>query len=116
MTAEATRFDEWAVVELLGHRKLAGRVREETLFGTALLRLDVPTGADGPDGFVTQFYGGGSIYCITPTDEAMARAFAARNQPEPVHRYELPPASAEEAESRHIEAEVYADDEDEEPF
>jgi hypothetical protein len=90
MTQE--QFEEWVVLELLGHRKLAGRVREAVIAGGAFLRLDIPR-ADGS--WTTQFYSPASVYAMTPTEEDTARAYAARHQPEPVHRYELPPASAE---------------------
>jgi hypothetical protein len=80
-------FEEWAVLELMGHRKLAGKVSETTIFGGVLLRIDIPS-KDGA--FTTQFYSPSSIYCLTPTTEAMARAYAVQNQPAPVSRWELP--------------------------
>lgn len=76
-------FEEWAVLELMGHRRLAGRVSEETIGGAAFIRIDVPGGA-------TQFYAPGAVYCITPTSEEIARQFAEGNKPRPVERYELP--------------------------
>lgn len=117
-------FDSWAVVELMGHVRMAGRVTEEERFGAKVGRVDVPrapvpcidckgTGAalspggtsvrcsfcqgqgffDG--GFTTVYFGGGSIYRLTPTTEEVARGVAACSQPEPVHRWELPsPAKA----------------------
>lgn len=88
-------FDQWAIVELMGHVRLAGRVTEESLFGTALGRIDIPN----DDGFTTQYFGGGSVYRITPTTEEIARAVALRNQPEPVHRWELPRPADDDAES-----------------
>lgn len=78
-------YEGWAIVELLGHRRLAGHVSEVAMFGSAFLRLDVPS--DPP---VTQFYGGSTVYGITPTTEEIARRFATRNRPEPVHTWELP--------------------------
>ena len=81
-------FDEWAVLELMGHRKLAGRVTEATLAGGAFVRLDVFTDAD--QAVATQCYAPGAVYCITPTTEANARAFASQNVPRPVERWELP--------------------------
>lgn len=84
------RFEEWAVVEIMGHRRLAGRVTEERIAGADLLRVDIPAG----DAFTTQYYGGSSIFCLTPVTEQVARAAAARNQPEPVHRWELPAVPA----------------------
>lgn len=88
MTLTATpAYEGWAIVELMGHRRLAGKVSEATQFGVAMLRLDVPTREGG---WCSQFYGGSSIYCLTPTTEEIARATALRTQPEPLHRWELP--------------------------
>ncbi len=84
---EHQAFEEWAVLELLGHVRLAGKVSEANLFGTALGRIDIPK-RDG--GFVTQYFGGGSVYRITPVTEEIARAVAEHHEPEPVHRWELP--------------------------
>lgn len=90
-TTEPT-FDSYAIVEIMGHVRRAGRVTQETHFGVPLLRIDIPQ----PDGgTLTQYYGGQSIYCLTPCDEAAARAVALHHQPAPVQRYELAaPASA----------------------
>ena len=85
MTQDNDNFDDWAIVELMGHRKLAGRVSEEQHFGVVLMRIDVPKN----DTMITQFYGGSSIYCITPTTEEIVRAFAAKTQPKPIYTYEL---------------------------
>lgn len=86
---ESIEFDEWAIVELMGHVKMAGRLTEVELFGSKLARIDIP----GPnDQFVTQYFGASSVYRITPTTEEIARAAAVRNQPVPIHRWELPPA------------------------
>jgi hypothetical protein len=78
-------FAEWAILELMGHRRLAGRVQDVELFGTSMCRIDVPS--DPP---MTQFYGGSAIYCLTPTTESIARTLAAQAHAEPVSRYELP--------------------------
>lgn len=85
--SELNGFDQWAILELLGHVKLAGRVTEEEHFGAKLGRIDIPTG----DGFTTQYFSGDSIYRLTPTTEAIARSVAVRNQPTPAHRWELAP-------------------------
>lgn len=80
-------FDSFAILELMGHRRLAGRVREATLAGGSFLRIDVPAVDDQAE--VTQFYSPGAVYAITPCSEEVARGFAARHRPEPVHQYEL---------------------------
>jgi hypothetical protein len=84
---QAERFESWAILELMGHVRMAGRVTEEERFGAKMGRIDVP-GAEG--GYTTVYFGGGSVYRMTPTTEAIARAVATHNAPEPVHRWELP--------------------------
>lgn len=89
-------YEGWTILELFGHRRLAGWVSEAELAGGKFIRIDVP-GLDGhgPRSTVaTQFYGPAAIYAITPTTEAMARAVARTCQPEPVHRWEMPPDRA----------------------
>jgi len=87
--SDLNAFEQWAILELMGHVKLAGRVTEEEHFGAKLGRIDIPNG----DSFTTQYFSGGSIYRLTPTTEEIARGVAARNQPQPVHRWELPAPS-----------------------
>jgi hypothetical protein len=81
-----TSFESYAFLELMGHRKLAGLVQEVEIAGGKFLRIDVP---DREGKLTTQFYSPSSIYCITPTTEAMVKAYAERNSAAPVHRYEL---------------------------
>ena len=84
MSDQATTSEpefEWAIVEVMGHRKHAGRVREEERFGAKMLRVDVPTIVVTPpaeqDGqptysvekWTTHWYGGPSIFSFTLTDE-----------------------------------------------
>lgn len=59
-------FEGYAVVEMMGHRKLTGRVTPVEGFG-GLLRLEVP-GVEQPI-----IIGSGAIFQITPVSEAFAR-------------------------------------------
>jgi len=86
------KFEEWAVLELMGHRRLAGRVTDAVIGGGAFLRIDIP-GKNGRQ--TTQYYSPQSVYCITPTTEEIARAVAAQNEPAPVYRWELPQGGAD---------------------
>jgi hypothetical protein len=84
-------FEGWAIVELMGHRRLAGYLTEVQIAGHGFLRLDVPPALaadDDSDGGATQFYAPASVYAITPTTEEVVRAV--RVAPEPVHTWELP--------------------------
>lgn len=101
--ATETAFEGWAILKLMGHRRLAGYVQEATIAGGAFVRIDVADASidDIPevlqntppdDATATQFYSPAAVYCITPTTEAMARAIARGNKPAPVQRWELEPA------------------------
>jgi hypothetical protein len=134
MTEQHEKFTGWAVVEMLGHKKLAGFVSEQVIAGSALVRVDVPEtlqqkSVPGYGGTVveskpayTKLIGVGSIYCITPTDESTARRAAAAlerwNEPIPVTLPALLPAatSAATPAAELIDAEWEHDDEEEPPF
>lgn len=109
------KFESWAIVELMGHVKLAGKLTEEERFGAKMGRIDIPRDAEK---FVTQYFGGGSVYRITPTTEEIARAVAARNAPAPVHAWELPApatppaAAAVPGDERDFDEEMYPEDND----
>jgi hypothetical protein len=64
---EKEKFETWGILELMGHRRLVGKLSEETIAGAAYLRIDILN----PDGQstefkATQYYTSGAIYCITP--------------------------------------------------
>lgn len=82
-----TTLEQWAVVDLFGHQRIAGKVSEQTFGSGALVRVDVPECGDRP-GF-TRLFGNGAIYSISFVDEALARKVAATLRPEPVQPYEL---------------------------
>lgn len=62
--------DAWAVVELMGHVTLAGRVIKPGEYG-GLWQIDVPDG----DTYQTQFFGSQSVYRIRMVSEEIARAY-----------------------------------------
>jgi hypothetical protein len=87
-TTDATPFEGWTILELMGHRRLGGYVREVTVAGAGFLRIDV-YGHEG-EAVATQLYPPSSVYCMTPTTEAMARAAGQASHVQPVSRWELP--------------------------
>jgi len=82
-------FKEYAILELMGHRKIAGLVSEATIGGASFIRIDVPKGEDTE---VTQFYSPGAIYCITPTTKEIAISVGTTYSEPPVTQWELPEA------------------------
>jgi hypothetical protein len=62
--------DCWAVVDLMGHITIAGRITKPGEYG-GLWQIDVPEG----DVFRTEFFGSQSVYRIKIVSEEIARAF-----------------------------------------
>lgn len=82
-TAEA-----WAVVDLFGHTRIAGRISEHVIGGCSFVRVDVPS-VNGLAEF-TELYGQGAIYAIRFVAEEIARGVAEKLQRRPVSVYDLP--------------------------
>jgi PRTRC genetic system protein C len=75
----------WGIVELMGHRVVAGQVSEQTIFGGTFLRVDVPA-CDLSAAF-TRLYGVSAIYSVTFVSEEVARTVARHCQVDPIVVY-----------------------------
>ena len=89
-------IDGWAILELMGHRRLGGRVSEATIAGGAFIRIDVPHPNEAGIFTASQFYSSSAVYAITPTTEEIACAIArtvpapaGSPSPEPVSPWDL---------------------------
>lgn len=80
----------WAIVELMGHQRMAGLVTECTFAGAGMLRVDVPEGEGGAA--FTCMISPSAVYAINPVSEAVARAMAQRYRPQPLNEWEIPVA------------------------
>ncbi|MCQ0986431.1 hypothetical protein [Jiella marina] len=107
MTTQTTApaFEGWAILELMGHRVRSGYVKEVEIAASKMLRIDIPVGAEGPNGepsqdYVTEYYGGGAVYSLRPTTEEIARTSARERygaDPRPVRPVDYrPQITAEE--------------------
>lgn len=97
----ATQTDQFAIVELFGHARIAGRISEQVFGGTALVRVDVPEvtyiekGYCGePDRTVTlpahtRSFGGSAVYSINWCDEAAAKLAAQAIKHRPIQPYSM---------------------------
>jgi len=88
-----SKFDSWAIVEVMGHSRYAGRVTEQTIGGVSFVRVDVPDVVD-VCGVVTlpaftKLLGGASIFAITPVSEVTARTEAAMIQAQPMNLWDI---------------------------
>lgn len=84
---EQQRFESWAIVELFGRQIIAGQVSERLIAGQGFIRVDVPA-VDEQEAY-TKMYGPNAIYCITPTDEATARAAVVGLRPKAIEMWRL---------------------------
>jgi len=82
MNKDAETFDEWAIIEIMGHDRYAGKVTEQAIGGCAFVRVDVP--ASGETAGFTKLFGQGSIFSITPCTEDVARAAVKRFESRPI--------------------------------
>jgi hypothetical protein len=113
-----TTPDTWAIVELMGHYRIAGRLSEEEKFGCKMGRVDIPTlekcacqhasheTPESPNvkcvecldsgfvkGFITQYFGGASVYKISIVSEEVARHTSRSTSPAPVSPWDFPKAA-----------------------
>ena len=89
MEKAATQFEEWAVLELFGHQRLAGLVTEVQLGGASFVRVDVPGDTKKATTKLTKMYNPSAIYSITPVTEETARMVAKSVSGEPVTRWDV---------------------------
>lgn len=105
------KFDSWAIVEVFGHQKFAGRVTEQAIGGASFVRVDVPE-VDSSPAF-TKLFGASAIYSITPVTEDLARKAVRACHSEPISVY-IPPdrrfaAGADPARPATIDPETACD-------
>ena len=76
---------QWAIVELMGHKVMAGLVQKDEMLGKPMLRVDVPE-TTAFSAF-TQFYGETALYCVSFVSEEVARRTAEQCKVNPVNVY-----------------------------
>lgn len=106
---ENSKFEGWAIVEVMGHNQYAGYVTTEVFGGTVLFRVEVPelpeveeqvkgyeyddNGRTIPFGSTikrervpgfSKLIGAGSIYAITPCDQQAAELAARHGRRQPL--------------------------------
>lgn len=83
------KLETWAVIELMGHQRIAGFVREVSLGSAAMLRVDVPE-IDAIPPF-TKFVAPAALYALTPCTQEVAMAVIKRDRVTPVTVFAMPP-------------------------
>ena len=114
MSEEQTKFEGWAVVEIMGHNREIGFVTTQYFGGPALFRIDQPSFPEReysleraqwigdtlcPVGSVvrrealpgkTAFVGPSAVFRLTPCTEETARAAIERILPAPIKILSIP--------------------------
>lgn len=80
--------ETWAVVEVMGHARYAGRVSQHNALGGAFIRVQVPALENIPA--FEKILSPQAIFAITPCTEAMARECARRFQSTPFTLLDIP--------------------------
>lgn len=108
---EKEQSEQFAVVEMMGHRKIAGAIKQSELAPGALIRVDV----FGTNGEIerTEHVGSSAIYDITICSEQTAKAAAIAHNPQPSFAYDI----LKERPDRQLTMGFSeADEEDDEPW
>lgn len=108
------KFQQWCIVELFGHQRIAGLVTEQTIGGCNFVRVDVPELGEQRKGF-TRLFGQGAIYAINPVAEEVARLAARTIRAEPVSPFDLPEFAKQairDAQQRRLAAPAEEDETD----
>lgn len=103
------KFDIWALLELMGRQRIAGKVTEQVIAGQGFLRCDVPETASNPA--FTRFIAPGSLYAINPITEDVARKYAENLKVKPIDSWDLS-AFMQKAEEKRLSASVYTHHDD----
>lgn len=80
-------IEQWAIVELMGRKVVAGKISKSELLGKPLLRVDVPAIGNIPE--FTQMFGESAIYCVTFVSEQQARRTAEVTRNKPILVYDV---------------------------
>jgi hypothetical protein len=85
--SDTEQKEMWALVELFGHQRIAGKVTQAEIGSGDLIRVDVPAVKDRAP--LTKYYNVKAIYGITPVDEATATRMAGSINAAPISEWVL---------------------------
>lgn len=101
MTTE--KFEQWCIVGLFGHQKLAGLVSEKNLGGASFLQVDVPETESQPA--FTRIINPTAVYDINPVTKEVAVAYAQNLHVKPIESWDIRKVM-DKVEQKRLEMEV----------
>ncbi|AWW31862.1 hypothetical protein DN752_17940 [Echinicola strongylocentroti] len=84
---ETPKFESYALIELFGHTRMAGKVTEQAIGGSNFIRVDVPETTH--QGKFTRLLNPSAIYAINPITEEVAHNLANQFQVAPIDQWDI---------------------------
>ena len=84
---EKEKIELFAVVELFGHNRIAGKVTEHNFGSSTFVRIDVPETPQQPS--FTRLVNPTAIYAINPVTEDVMKAMANNIQQKPIEAWDV---------------------------
>ena len=109
MTENEIKFEQWAIVDVMGHQRFVGLVTEEVIAGQGFIRVDIPK-TDKNHAW-SKLIGPSSIYAITPVEKNIAMAMANNLGKRAIEPYQL---TQTEIAGATVHALPFGEDDDEE--
>lgn len=81
------KFETPALIELFGHTRMAGTVKEQTIGSSTFIRVDVPETSG--QGKFTRFLNPSAIYAINPITEEMMQHLAEDIKVAPISAWDI---------------------------
>jgi hypothetical protein len=85
MTTE--KFEQWVLLELFGHNKIAGLATERNIAGGSFLQVDVPETKSQPA--FTRLLNPSAIYAVNPITEEVAKLYAENLGVKPIESWDI---------------------------
>ena len=84
---ENEKLELFAIVDLFGHQRIAGKVTEHNMGSSTFIRIDVPETRLQPS--FTRFVNPSAVYAINPVTEEVMKEMAASIQNKPIEAWDI---------------------------
>jgi len=81
------KFELFAIVELFGHQKMAGKVSEQSVGASTFIRIDVPETKQQPA--FTRFVNPTAVYAINPVTKEVMEEMASDFEQKPIESWDI---------------------------
>lgn len=81
------KFELFAIIELFGHNRIAGKVSEQSIGVATFIRVDVPETKQMPS--FSKLFHPNAIYAINPVTEEVANEMAGKIESKPIQAWDI---------------------------